>query len=134
MKGSIQKRVVKERLYAGDKLCNSPPVYNFSLTPYLRVSRSLRTADVSPSSSPLRGVCYLSLPSLRFIFHLFNFINFTKTMRTNLAPRLMGIKYLRNHIDILTFLSFVLFPYNLGAKYQFQSVIQERLRHNKKWP
>ena len=55
-------------------------------------------------------------------------------MRTNLAPRLMGIKYLRNHIDILTFLSFVLFPYNLGAKYQFQSVIQERLRHNKKWP
>ena len=40
----------------------------------------------------------------------------------------MGIKYLRNHIDILTFL---LFPENLGVKYQFQSVIQERLRQQK---
>ena len=74
----LEKGSKRKTVDTGDKLCNSPPVYNFSLTPYLRVSRSLRTADVSPSSSPLREVCYLSRPSLTFIFHLFHFINFTK--------------------------------------------------------
>ena len=37
MSGSIWKRVVKERLYTVDKLCNSPPVHNFSVTVNLRL-------------------------------------------------------------------------------------------------